>query len=335
MKAVVLAGGVRSGMEIPGTGLPRALWPFPTEPLITTVLEFLKKQGVSEIAICANGKTKMIAAQLSAGPKPWLDIHYSEDPLPRGPAGCLRDLKEWLGEETFVAIQATAHYDFDLAAMAEEHRATGAAITVGAKACSDDAGRLEPAGVYLVQPETLELVQAVGYQDFKEQFLPKVIAAGRHVQCHRLRGEAFLIHSPAQYLTAVSDAILRRTGHAPANYVERSAGVFVHETAKVADSAILTGPVWIDAGAVVGERAVLSGPVVVGAGAQVGAGALLHRTVAMRDSSIGAGSEVFSMVLAPNGVRQVGRPAMSRVVGVRKGILSRMLRRLSPARVAY
>src|SRR5690606_16997237 len=119
-----------------------------------------------------------------------LGLHYSEDPLPRGPAGCLRDLQEWLGGEqgdTFIAIQATAAYDFDLHAMLQEHKRTGAAITVGARPCPDDPEVLEPAGVYLVEPKALSLIQPVGYQDFKEQFLPKVIAAGLIVHCHTLR----------------------------------------------------------------------------------------------------------------------------------------------------
>ena len=65
MKAVVLAGGLRSGLEIPGSALPRALWPFPKKPLITHVLEFLQNHSCEQIAICANGKTKLIASELS------------------------------------------------------------------------------------------------------------------------------------------------------------------------------------------------------------------------------------------------------------------------------
>jgi len=132
MNAVVLAGGVRSGLEVPGSGLPRALWPFPSEPLILHVLRFLVRSGCGRVAICANGKTKLIASELSSGAGPWESPHYSEDPLPRGPAGCLKDLQEWTGSETLVCIQGTAWYDFDLAAMMDEHRCSGAAITVGA-----------------------------------------------------------------------------------------------------------------------------------------------------------------------------------------------------------
>src|SRR4051812_26490288 len=144
MNAVVLAGGVRSGLEVPGSGMPRALWPFPSEPLITQVLHFLRDAGVERIAICANGKTRLIASELSSGKTPWLDLHYSEDPLPRGPAGCLKDLEEWLGHETFIAIQATASYDFDLAAMIEQHKNTGAAVTIGARQCLDATDIVEP-----------------------------------------------------------------------------------------------------------------------------------------------------------------------------------------------
>jgi len=315
MYAVVLAGGVRSGLEVPGSGLPRALWPFPNQPLISHVLSFLAKSGCEKIAICANGKTRLIASELSSGSKPWLNLHYSEDPLPRGPAGCLRDLQDWLGEETFVAIQATASYDFDLAAMLEEHKRSGAAITVGARQCPDDHDVLEPAGVYLVEPRALALIQPVGFQDFKEQFLPKVIAAGMKVHCHTLRGQATLIHSAGHYLSAIREAILRAAENLPAGYVLKAPGVVVHESAKIDPTARLSAPVWIDAGAEIGPGAVLAGPVVVGPNSKVGAGAVVHRTVVMKDGEIGSGAQVYSAILPPNAVRslQAAREAIKKV----------------------
>jgi NDP-sugar pyrophosphorylase family protein len=335
--AVVLAGGVRSGLEVPGSGLPRALWPFPAQPLISNVLSFLTNAGIEKIAICANGKTKLIASELSSGNSPWLNLHYSEDPLPRGPAGCLRDLQDWLGDDTFVCIQATAAYDFDLKAMLEEHRRTGAAITVGARPSPEDPQVLEPAGVYLVEPKTLALIQPVGFQDFKEQFLPKVIAAGMTVRCHTLKGTATLIHSAGHYLSAIREAILRAAENLPAGFVQKAPGVVVHENATIDPTARLTGPVWIDSGAQIGAGAVLAGPVVVGPDARVGAGAVVHRTVVMKDGEIGSGTEVYSAILAPSAVRtlQAARKTLDKARSSRldgapaTGIRSRVGRMLS------
>jgi mannose-1-phosphate guanylyltransferase/phosphomannomutase len=320
MKAVVLAGGLRSGLEIAGSGLPRALWPFPSQPLITHVVAFLRRAGIEEIAICANGKTRLIAAELASGAYTNVEgtkLHYSEDPLPRGPAGCLRDLQAWIGDETFIALQGTASYDFDLAAMIQDHQRTGAAITVGARRCPDDVDLLEPAGVYLVEPTTLPLIQTQGYQDFKEQFLPKVIAAGMRVRCHSLKGTATLIHSPGHFLTALRDAIVRMAGELPAGYKRIGDNIVAHESATIHPTARLNGPVWIDAGAVVDERAVIAGPVVLGAKVRIGPGALVHRTVAMHDTVLDAGAEVFSAILPPGSVKpgrvkkmgRGGRPA--------------------------
>jgi mannose-1-phosphate guanylyltransferase/phosphomannomutase len=302
MNAVVLAGGVRSGREVPGSGLPRALWPFPDKPLISHVLGFLRDSGCQRIAVCANGKTKMIASQLSSGTTPWLDLHYSEDPLPRGPAGCLRDLQDWIGEETFAAIQGTAHYDFDLNAMLEEHRQSGAAITVGARRCSDDPELLEPVGVYLVEPKTLALIQPVGFQDFKEQFLPKVLAAGMSVRCHAIKGAATLIHSPSHYLSAIGDAIGRAADPLPAGFTQRSPGVIVHESARIHPTARVSGPAWIDANVTIEEHAVVVGPAALSRNSSVRGHALLHRAVLMENATAAVASEVLSTVVAPNAV---------------------------------
>jgi mannose-1-phosphate guanylyltransferase len=328
MNAVVLAGGVRSGLEVPGSGVPRALWPFPSEPLISGVLHFLREQGCERIAICANGKTKMIASDLAGRKKLWLGLHYSEDPLPRGPAGCLRDLQEWLGGETFVVVQGAAHYDFDLRTMLQEHRMSGAAITVGARMCSDDTQLREPAGVYLVEPKTLALVQSVGFQDMKEQLLPKVIAAGMTVHGHTLVGTSALIHSPAHYLAAIGDAIVRAgAGEVlPEGFVRRAPGVIVHRTANIHPSVRLTGPVWIDAGVTVEEHALLAGPVIVAEGSRVCGHALVHNAVVMKESVIAVAAEVMNSVVGPKVIRRGERlSASTRIPGKSRTGIRRLL----------
>jgi len=311
MKAVILAGGLRSGHEVEGLALPRALWPFPREPLISHVIGFLRVAGVRDIAICANGKTKLIAAELSKQPQPWDDLHYSEDAFPRGPAGCLRDLTDWLGDEPFLSIQGTGHYSFDLNPLVAQHHRTHAAITIAARVSGVDAESLEPAGAYMVNPSVLELVPAVGFQDIKEQLIPKAQSVGQLVDCHVLRGQALLVHSERHYLAALEHGI-RQNKPASDQYRVVAPDVFVHHEASVASTARLRGPVWVESGAVIGDRAVIVGPALVGRQARVETGALLHRVALLEGSCVAADAELFARVVGPRNVVKKAAPARSR-----------------------
>lgn len=331
MKAVVLAGGVRSGEELPGANLPRALWPFPSEPLISGVLRFLVRSGVDDIAVCANGKTRLIAAELASGREPWLDLHYSEDVLPRGPAGCLKDLEGWLGDAAFVAIQGTGAYRFDLRPMIEAHQDGGAAVTVAARACGREA--LEPAGVFVMNPAVLRHVNPVGFQDIKEQLLPRVIETGERVACHRIAGAVSLIHGCGHYVAALEALLQSGDFEIPPGMTQRGGGVWVHERAHVAEEARISGPAWIDADAVVEPGAVLVGPVLLGPGAQVGRGAVVNRAVLMRSASVSAGGRLSGAVAPPGACCGVAAPA-ARLASARPSSRGRERAWASPARAA-
>src|SRR4051812_1994957 len=88
MKAVVLAGGQEYGQCPLSRQAPRALWPLVDKPIIEHVLHALRGIGIGEMAVSANGRTPTIAAALGEHPSPDIAIHYSEDHLPRGAAGC-------------------------------------------------------------------------------------------------------------------------------------------------------------------------------------------------------------------------------------------------------
>ena len=102
MKAVVLAGGQEFGQCPLSRQLPRALWPVIDRPIIESVLATLRDAGIGHMAISANGRTHTIAAKLGYNPTPDVTIHYSEDTMPRGAAGCIKDCEEWLGNQTFL-----------------------------------------------------------------------------------------------------------------------------------------------------------------------------------------------------------------------------------------
>src|SRR5262249_21522500 len=131
MKAVVLAGGQEFGQCPLSRHLPRALWPLVDKPLIEHVLMGLRQAGIGEMAISANGRTHDIMHRLGEHPSPDITIRYSEDSLPRGAAGCIKDCEDWLGNESFVVVHgASLLINVDFEQLLAEHGESGAAVTI-------------------------------------------------------------------------------------------------------------------------------------------------------------------------------------------------------------
>ena len=79
------------------------------------------------MAISANGRTHTIASRLGYHPAPDITIHYSEDAMPRGAAGCIKDCETWLGSERFIVVHGTSLLlDIDLEHLVAEHKKSGA-----------------------------------------------------------------------------------------------------------------------------------------------------------------------------------------------------------------
>jgi NDP-sugar pyrophosphorylase family protein len=107
--------------------------------IIEHVLGALRQAGIGEMAISANGRTHDIMDSLGHHPSPDVTIHYNEDCLPRGAAGCIKDCEDWLGNETFIVVHgACLLLNVDFKHLIEEHRTGGAALTVAA---TSDEGR--------------------------------------------------------------------------------------------------------------------------------------------------------------------------------------------------
>lgn len=213
-------------------------------------------------------------------------MRRESDPRPyRGTAGLLRDLVEGYDEDDVVVVAPArrvvtgslvglldAMEDEDVAIFAHGEEDTGiAAVRVGA----------------------LRLAKEVGFDDFREQFLPRLMAAGGKVRVREASGVAtYAVRSVADYVRAVRavhepapealDGRVRSEGQGVGGgdaegwdddtewrprFLLREAGVLFGRGSQAFDSVLLSG-------AVVEEGAVL-GRCVVGPGGVVPAGAKL------------------------------------------------------------
>src|SRR5262249_10081076 len=148
---------------------------------------------------------------------PDITIHYSEDPLPRGAAGCIKDCESWLSGQRFLAVHgASLFIDVDFNALLAEHDLSKATVTIAATLDGD--GRagvvgLRPTGISVCEPNILSHIKKVGYQDMKEQLIPRLIQAGLKVRAVPIRGRVISIRNEEYYLNAMVEVLEGAAAH--------------------------------------------------------------------------------------------------------------------------
>ncbi len=280
-------------------------------PVIESVLAALRSAGIGQMAISANGRTHTIAARLGYNPAPDITIHYSEDQMPRGAAGCIKDCEAWLGNERFLVVQGTSLYlGIDWNHLIEEHRKSGAAVTVAATVENSNSADLErqmqlkPSGIYVCEPSVFPFIKTKGYQDMKEQLIPKLTEKGLKVQAVPLTGKVLSIRNEEWYLNAMVDLLNDPTHRKPLvdHLACKVPGLWIHPSAYVHPSARVIGPAYIGAGTKVMADAVVIGPAVIGENCEIGADSVVHESILWNESRIGRGAMVEQAVVAAKAI---------------------------------
>ena len=260
------------------------------------------------MAISANGRTHTISERLGYHPAPDITIYYSEDAMPRGAAGCIKDCEAWLGSERFIVVHGTSLLlETDLAHLVAEHEKSGASLTVAATAspgAADDRlaalPHLKPAGIYVCEPDVFPFIKTKGYQDMKEQLIPRLTEAGLKVHAVPLAGKIVSVRNEEWYLNAMvellNDPLARKpfVDHLPS----KLPGLWIDPTAYIHPQARVIGPAYIGPGAKVLGDAVVIGPAVIGENCEIGPESVVHESILWADCKVGRGALVEQTVMA-------------------------------------
>mgnify|MGYP000190006241 CR=1 FL=1 len=300
---IVLAG-VHHWDESPLDQLrPRPLLPVAGRPLICAALEWLRSANVRQVVICANSASRAVRRVFGDGSALGLELSYYEDWTPRGPAGCVRDAAWGSVAARFLVVEGTSWPTGDARRLLEEHVGSRAALTVVAsrnEQCNlGDDQLLVPTGTYVVEREVLMHVPPTGYQDLKEVLLPRLHERDLLTRVHRAAPAGPRpVHADGYWaLNAwVLDRYLREA--TPALGYRRSGQVELHDTAQVAPTARLLGPVRIGPRTRIEAGAIVEGPGVLGADGVVSSNAVVRTSVLWNDWRVESGALVEHCVLA-------------------------------------
>lgn len=291
VSAVVLAGTHHWSGSTFESLAPRPLVPVALSPLISYSLLWLGGGGVRQATICANGTTRLIEDAIGYGDDLEMDLSYYQDSTPRGAAGCVRDAGLQAGSDTLVVTHGTAIPTVDLGGLLASHRASGAGVTVVVHREGSPSAPPTPTGVYVFDRRVLDHVPDGGFQDIKENLIPRLHRGGERVVAHETQAFCPHVFNAQTYLEANQWMLERLSREDPGG------AQLLHPSATVEPGARLVGPVQLGAGARVLAGATIVGPTSIGDESTVGRDAVVARSVLWSRCTIGERSVVHGCVV--------------------------------------
>lgn len=302
MKAVILAGGEGSRLRPLTCTVPKPMARIFGKPIIEYIFDMLSGYGVTEAAVTLGYMPHIIEEAYANGYKKLkLGFYREEEPL--GTAGSVKAAARGFNEPFYV-VSGDAMFDFDLKKIMDYHKASGAKITIVATAKSDPreygvvkvgkdnrvlgfvekpswsqaVSNLANTGIYIVNPECLELIPDGKSYDFAKDLFPLMLERNMPIYCYNTDGYWCDVGNISAYLECHNDIFEKRMS---CRLPEIAEGIYSVHSLPHGDYSI-TPPVYIGknvqigSGASIGPYAVIDDNTSIGRSAKIRYSAVLE-----------------------------------------------------------
>jgi mannose-1-phosphate guanylyltransferase len=336
-QAVILVGGEGTRLRPVTSRVPKPVAPVVERPFVAYILDNLARHGVERAVFSTGFLAEAIEAVIGDGSGYGLEVAYAVEPEPLGTAGAIANCDGLLDDSPFFVFNGDVLSDVDLSALAAAHAAKGGMGTIFLTPVEDprryglvelredgsvasflekpgdwEGTALINAGVYVLEPEVLEMIPRGRLFSIERGVFPKLAASGS-LYGYVDHGYWRDIGTPDSYLQAHFDILERQVNTSVADVLGEQY-LYVSQSAEVTPGARIVPPCYIadgvrvGAGARIGPLAILGAGTVVGEGASVveavvqagvviGAHAQVEGSILVQGSSIGAGTQLNGAVL--------------------------------------
>ena len=319
-QAVILVGGEGTRLRPVTSRVPKPVAPVVERPFVAYILDNLARHGVERAVFSTGFLAEAIEAVIGDGAAYGLQVDYAVEDQPLGTAGAIANCESVLEDGSFFVFNGDVLSDVDLTALAATHVARGGMGTIFLTPVEDprryglvelredgsvdsflekpgdwEGTALINAGVYVLEPEVLEMIPRGRLFSIERGVFPKLAAAGS-LYGHVDQGYWRDIGTPDSYLQAHFD-ILERQLDTSAGDALGEQYLYISPSAEVAPGARVVPPCYIADGARVGAGARVGPLAVLGAGAVVGEGATVLEAVVQEGVVIGAHAQVEGSIL--------------------------------------
>jgi mannose-1-phosphate guanylyltransferase len=315
--AVVLVGGEGTRLRPLTERLPKPMLPLLGRPILAHTFDQIAAAGASRAILACGYRPTSIEAFFGRSYR-GLELEYRIEPEPLGTAGGIAYAARGT-EQPLLVLNGDSVRDVDLGELIAFHNDRDALATILLTAVDDPAryglvrvdtdGRVRDflekpspeqvdtnlinAGVYVLEPEVLELIPEGRPVSIEREIFP-ILSARGVVYALPLPGYWLDVGTPESYLQAHLDLMPDE--------------VRVDPTALVAPSATFHRPCVVEAGCVVETAADVGPGAYLGAGSRVGPGARVRRSALLPGAMVEGGTVDRTIVDPNHGVISAAPP---------------------------
>lgn len=333
-----MVGGMGTRLRPLTNDRPKPILPVLDRPCLSYLIESLARGGIEEVILACGYRSEKMKAAIGDGSGEGIRIVYAYEDGPMGTAGAIKLLEDRL-DDTFVAVNGDVFADIDLKKEIDEHRGSGASVTISLTRVSDpcefgiarlDAdGRITEfkekprpeevfsdlinAGVYIMGKDVLRYVPKGRKYDLSKELIPDLMSKGHRIQGHMISGLWMDVGRPRDLLGANMAAAERSFGDREWDAAERSTitgPFYMGHGAKATDS-VLTSAI-ISKGSSV-RSSEISGSLIM-ADCDI-SGAVISGSIIGEGCTIRPGATIIDSVIADRMVIKENEHIRERTVG--------------------
>jgi len=333
---MILAAGKGTRVRPLTDEIPKPMIPIIGKPVMEYLVEELARHGFNDIMVNVSHLPEKIESYFGNGERFGVEVGYSfeghiEDGVIQstavGSAGGLKRIQDFGGffDDTFLVVCGDALIDLDLTAAVREHWKSGAVAsvctsTVDSQSVSDygvvvtdESGQItsfqeKPSpqdalsnqvntGIYIFEPEVLDLIPSAQQYDIGADLFPKIVAEGLPFHAINLPFHWIDIGRISDYWEANQKIMQGELRTIPMPGSEVRPGIWVGLNTSVDfDQCDIVGPVYIGSGTRVEAGATIIGPSWIGHGCHIRSGAKISRSIIFEYTRIGTDSVVEDSV---------------------------------------
>jgi NDP-sugar pyrophosphorylase family protein/lipopolysaccharide/colanic/teichoic acid biosynthesis glycosyltransferase len=326
MKAMILSAGAGTRLLPLTLTIPKPMLPVANIPALEHIVGLCKKHNITKIKMNLFYLPECIDKYFKDGKQFGVDISYSIEKKLQGTAGGIKRIQSFF-DETFIVLSGDGYTDIDISAMLKFHKNSGSKATIAVKEVEDPSkfgvvvtdsnfkitsfqekpkkeealSKLVNLGIYIFEPEILDLIPPKEEYDFGFQLFPKLLREKIPFYAFSTNCKWSDIGSLEEYWKVNLDSA-NSFDSSDGQYLNPKEGVFIHNTSKIDNTVLNT----INGNVVIGENcnikatAKLSGNVIIGNEVFIDDNAFINNSVILNNTYVGKDVEIKDSVVNQN-----------------------------------